>query len=60
MWEEADRKDTRARAIAQLEKLLRRHQSPGLLSEVEAAIRARFNILWLADRRPYRGALYKG
>jgi len=45
LWEEAGKKDTRARAIARVERLLRKHQPPGLPPEVDAAIRARFNIL---------------
>jgi len=45
MWEEAGKKDTRARAIARVERLLQKHQPPGLPPEVDAAIRARFNIL---------------
>ena len=45
MWEEAGRKDTRARAIARVERLLQEHQVPGLPSEVDVAVRARFNIL---------------
>jgi trimethylamine--corrinoid protein Co-methyltransferase len=45
MWEEAGRKDTRTRAMARVEKLLQEHQPPGLPSEVDAAIRARFNVL---------------
>jgi len=43
-WEMAGRPDTRARAIARLEKLLREHQSPGLPQEVDAAIRGGFSI----------------
>jgi trimethylamine:corrinoid methyltransferase-like protein len=49
MWEEAGKeagkKDTRARAIARVGKLLEKHQAAGLASEVDAAVRARFNIL---------------
>jgi trimethylamine--corrinoid protein Co-methyltransferase len=45
MWEEAGKQDTRARAMARVEKLLQEHQPPGLPSEVDAAIRARFNVL---------------
>jgi len=45
MWEEAGKQDTRARAMARVEKLLQEHQPPGLPSEVDAAIRARFHIL---------------
>jgi len=37
MWEEAGKRDTRARAIARVEKLLQEHQAPDLLSEVDAA-----------------------
>jgi trimethylamine--corrinoid protein Co-methyltransferase len=45
MWEEAGKQDTRARAMARVEKLLQEHQPPGLPSEVAAALRARFNVL---------------
>ncbi len=45
MWEAGGKKDTRARAIARVETLLWKHQPPGLLPEVDAAIRARFDIL---------------
>ena len=45
VWEEGGKKDTRARAIARVEKLLQKHQPPGLPAEADAAIRARFNIL---------------
>lgn len=41
----AGNKDTRARAIARVEELLRKHKSPGLPPEVDAAIRVSFNIL---------------
>jgi len=44
-WEDAGRQNTRTRAIAQVEKLLRTHEPPGLPADVDAAIRARFNIL---------------
>jgi len=45
VWEERGKKDTRARAIARVEKLLQEHKPPGLPAEVDTAIRARFNIL---------------
>ena len=45
MWEAGGKKNTRERAIARVEELLRKHQPPGLLPEVDAAIRAMFNIL---------------
>ena len=45
MWEEAGKEDTRARAMARVERLLQEHQVPELPSEVDAAIRSRFNIL---------------
>lgn len=45
MWGAAGKQDTRARAIARVEKLLQEHQAPGLPSEVDAAVRAGFSIL---------------
>ena len=45
MWEAGGKQDSRARAIARVEQLLRGHKPPGLPPEVEAAIRTRFNIL---------------
>jgi trimethylamine--corrinoid protein Co-methyltransferase len=45
VWEENGKRDARARAIARMEGLLREHQPPGLSSEVDVAIRDRFNIL---------------
>ena len=45
VWEEAGKKDTRARAIARVERLLQEQQAPGLPAGANAAIRARFNIL---------------
>jgi trimethylamine--corrinoid protein Co-methyltransferase len=45
MWRGAGKQDTRARAIARVEKLLQEHQAPGLPSEVDAAVRAGFSIL---------------
>ncbi len=45
VWEEAGRLDARARAAARVENLLQAHEAPGLPAEVDAAIRARFNIL---------------
>lgn len=44
-WEEGDAKDTRARAVARVKELLQEHTPIGLPAEVDAAIRARFNIL---------------
>jgi len=44
-WEEGGRKDTRARAVARVEKLLQTHEPPGLPAQVDVAVRARFNIL---------------
>jgi len=40
-WEAAGKLDSRARAIARVEKLLAEHKVPGLAPEVDAAIRAR-------------------
>jgi trimethylamine--corrinoid protein Co-methyltransferase len=45
MWEAGGKQDSRARAIARVEQLLREHKPSGLPPEVEAAIRAGFNIL---------------
>jgi len=45
VWEEAGKKDTRARATARVKSLLQKQQPPGLPAEAETAIRARFNIL---------------
>jgi trimethylamine--corrinoid protein Co-methyltransferase len=44
-WEAAGKPDTRARAMARVEKLLQQHKSPGLPQDVDRAIRDRFNIL---------------
>ncbi len=44
-WEESGKRDARARAVARVETLLREHESPGLPSRVDRAIRARFHIL---------------
>jgi trimethylamine--corrinoid protein Co-methyltransferase len=44
-WEEGGKRSTRARAIARVQELLQTHESPGLPPEVDAAIRARFNVL---------------
>ena len=44
-WEAAGKPDSRARAIARVEKLLAEHRAPGLAPEVHAAIRARHTIL---------------
>jgi trimethylamine--corrinoid protein Co-methyltransferase len=43
-WEEGGSRDTRARAVARVEQLLREHALPGLAHEVDAAIRARYNV----------------
>ncbi|MGD2206123.1 MAG: trimethylamine methyltransferase family protein, partial [Anaerolineae bacterium] len=43
-WEAAGKLDTRARAIARVEKLLREQEPPGLPPEIDAAIRDRFGI----------------
>jgi trimethylamine--corrinoid protein Co-methyltransferase len=43
-WQAGGKLDTRARAIARVEKLLQEHQSPGLPPSIETAIRGRFNI----------------
>ena len=45
MWEAAGKQDTRTRAIARAEALLRDHRPPGLPSRIDSAIRSRFNIL---------------
>jgi trimethylamine--corrinoid protein Co-methyltransferase len=45
MWEAAGKQDTRARAIARVEKLLQEHEPPGLPPEVEMAIRQRFGTI---------------
>jgi trimethylamine--corrinoid protein Co-methyltransferase len=44
-WEAVGKQDTRARAIARLEKLLQEHEPSPLPPEVDRAIRGRFNIL---------------
>jgi trimethylamine--corrinoid protein Co-methyltransferase len=44
-WEAAGKPDSRIRAMARVEKLLAEHKAPGLAPEVDAAIRARYNIL---------------
>jgi trimethylamine--corrinoid protein Co-methyltransferase len=43
-WEESGKEDTRARAVARVEELLRGHPSPGLPPTVDAALRDKFNI----------------
>lgn len=43
-WEESGKEDTRARAMARVEELLREHLSPGLPPAVDAAVRDKFNI----------------
>ena len=45
LWEEAGKKDARVWAVARVEKLLQTHQPLGLATEVDAAIRTKFNIL---------------
>jgi trimethylamine--corrinoid protein Co-methyltransferase len=45
LWEETGKKDTRARAVARVEKLLQAHQPVELSARVDAAIRTKFNIL---------------
>ena len=45
-WEGGGKRDTRVRAIARVEKLLREHEPPRLPPKVDATIRARFNILF--------------
>ena len=44
LWEEEGKLDTRARAAARAEWLLREHQPPGLPLEVDATLRAEFTI----------------
>jgi len=44
-WEAAGKPDTRARAMARVEKLLRQHEPQELSPNVDRAIRDRFNIL---------------
>jgi trimethylamine--corrinoid protein Co-methyltransferase len=44
-WEEGGKKNTRARAIARVKELLQMHEPPGLPVDVDAVIRARFNVL---------------
>lgn len=43
-WEEGGKKDARVRAVARVEKLLQTHQPLELPTEVDAAIRTKFNI----------------
>jgi trimethylamine--corrinoid protein Co-methyltransferase len=45
VWQSAGKRDTRARAIARLQKLLDAHVPPGLPSSVDADIRGRFNMV---------------
>jgi len=45
VWELQGKQDTRARAAARVKALLSKHQAPGLPASVDAAVRARFNIL---------------
>ncbi len=44
-WEMQGKQDTRARASNRAKEWLGKHQSPGLPASVDAAVRARFNIL---------------
>ncbi|MGD1992159.1 MAG: trimethylamine methyltransferase family protein [Anaerolineae bacterium] len=44
-WEQSGQLDTRARAVARVEELLREHHSPGLPSDVDATIRTRYPIM---------------
>ncbi len=44
-WEATGKQDTRARAIARLEKLLEQHESAPLPADIDRAIRDRFSIL---------------
>jgi trimethylamine--corrinoid protein Co-methyltransferase len=44
IWEKEGQKDTRARASARVQHLLREHQAPGLPLEVDAALREEFPI----------------
>ncbi len=43
-WEAEGKRDTRQRAIARSAELLQAHTAPGLPSETDAAIRARFSL----------------
>jgi trimethylamine--corrinoid protein Co-methyltransferase len=43
-WDTAGRPDTRARAVIRLTKLLEKHEPPGFPADIDAAIRARFQI----------------
>jgi trimethylamine--corrinoid protein Co-methyltransferase len=44
-WEEAGHQDTRDRAEAQVQSILKTHESPGLPPHIDAAIRRQSNIL---------------
>jgi len=44
LWEQQGRLDTRTRAAARVEQLLREHQPPNLPPEVDAALREEFSI----------------
>jgi trimethylamine--corrinoid protein Co-methyltransferase len=44
-WEDAGKLDTRTRAVARVEQLLRTHRSPGLPDGADTAIRDRFDVL---------------
>jgi trimethylamine--corrinoid protein Co-methyltransferase len=45
MWETAGKEDSRARAVARVEELLRTHTPFPLPSDLDMAVRAKFNIL---------------
>ncbi len=45
VWEDGGHQDARARAADRVARLLQEHEPPGLSADVEADIRARFNIL---------------
>ena len=45
MWDQEGKRDTRARAAARAQHLLKEHQSPGLPEAADRAIRAAFNIM---------------
>jgi trimethylamine--corrinoid protein Co-methyltransferase len=46
LWEATGKQDTRARATARVETLLRDHEPPGLPPEVDATVQAKFDILY--------------
>ncbi len=45
VWQAEGKRDSRARAAARVEELLKTHEPPGLPSQVETAMRAKFNIV---------------